>query len=210
MIVSCLLFDRLTTLDAIGPVTVLARMPGTDVQFVGLYKGEVRSVQSGLGLITDHDLESAPQCDLLLVPGGPGVRALLDNEPALSWIRKTHRDAQWTASVCTGALLLGAAGLLKGHDATTHWNAQQELATYGARPTRKRIVVSGNIITAAGVSAGIDMALTLVSLVRGEDIARAIQLKIEYDPAPPFDGGSPDKESIDIVALARGALTGHR
>lgn len=207
MIISCLIFDRLTTLDAIGPMTVLARLPGAEVHFVGLKKGEIRSVESKLGLIIDHDLESAPESDILLVPGGPGVRALLENESLLSWIRDTHKTAQWVASVCTGSLLLGAAGILRGRKATTHWNALTELEQYEAESVSQRVVVEGNIITGAGVSAGIDMALMLVSLMMGEEIARAIQLKIEYDPAPPFDGGSPSKETAKIIALARGGLS---
>ena len=153
MIISCLIFNRLTTLDAIGPVTVLARLPNAKVNFVGLKKGEIRSVEK-LGLIVDHDLESAPECDILLVPGGPGVRALLDNKSILSWIRNTHQTAKWVASVCTGSLLLGAAGILKGRKATTHWNALRKLEQYGAESVSKRIVVEGNIITGAGVSAG--------------------------------------------------------
>ncbi len=206
MIISCLIFDQLTTLDAIGPVTVLARIPNTEVHFVGLKKGAIRSVESKLGLIVDYDLKSAPASDILLVPGGPGVHALLDNNSILSWIQERHQTAKWVASVCTGSLLLGAAGILKGCRATTHWNALRDLEQYGAEPVSERIVIEDNIITGAGVSAGIDMALMLVSLMMGEEIARAIQLKIEYDPAPPFNGGSPSKESSKVIALARGGL----
>jgi len=206
MIVNCLLFDRITTLDAIGPITVLARLPNANVNFIGLKQGHIRSVESNLGLIVDYDLETAPKCDILIIPGGPGVRDLLENESLLSWLRDVYDSITWLGSVCTGSLLLGAAGLLRGKKATTHWNAINDLEKYGAIPVSKRVVREGKIVMAAGVSAGIDMALSLASMIKGEEIARAIQLKIEYDPSPPFDGGSPSKETTEVIALVQKGL----
>jgi len=206
MIVNCLLFDRITTLDAIGPITVLARLPNANVNFIGLKQGHIRSVESNLGLIVDYDLETAPKCDILIIPGGPGVRDLLENESLLSWLRDVYDSITWLGSVCTGSLLLGAAGLLRGKKATTHWNAINDLEKYGAIPVSKRVVREGKIVMAAGVSAGIDMALSLASMIKGEEIARAIQLKIEYDPSPPFDGGSLSKETTEVIALVQKGL----
>ncbi|MGK0441544.1 MAG: putative intracellular protease/amidase [Pseudohongiellaceae bacterium] len=206
MIINCLLFDRLTTLDAIGPMTVLSRLPDVEVNYIGLQKGLIRSVESKLGLMIDHNLSSAPGCDILIVPGGPGIRDLLHNQPLLTFIKNTCDSAKWTASICTGSLLLGAAGLLQGKKATTHWNVLNDLKKYGATPVSERVVIEGNLIMGAGVAAGIDMALTLSSMIESEKTARAIQLKIEYDPAPPFNGGSPSKESTEVIALARGGL----
>ena len=159
-----------------------------------------------LGLIVDYDLETAPKCDILIIPGGPGVRDLLENESLLSWLRDVYDSITWLGSVCTGSLLLGAAGLLRGKKATTHWNAINDLEKYGAIPVSKRVVREGKIVMAAGVSAGIDMALSLASMIKGEEIARAIQLKIEYDPSPPFDGGSPSKETTEVIALVQKGL----
>lgn len=203
MKISCLLFDRMTTLDAIGPTTILSRLPGAEISFVGLKKGEIRSVQSRLGMMADYDLASAPQSDIIIVPGGPGVRDLLNNQEVLNWLRSGYRSAKWMVSVCTGSLLLGAAGLLQGRKATTHWTAFQELRNFGAKPVSERIVLDGRLVMGAGVSAGIDMALTLVSIIAGEEAARAIQLKVEYDPQPPFSGGTPQKETLEIIDLVR-------
>ncbi len=203
MKISCLLFDRMTTLDAIGPTTILARMPGAEISFVGLEKGEIRSVQSKLGMIADYDLANAPSSDIIIIPGGPGVRDLLGNQKVLNWLRSEYRSAKWIVSVCTGSLLLGAAGLLQGRKATTHWTAFDELRNFGAKPVAERMVIDGRLAMGAGVSAGIDLALALVSLITDEDTARAIQLKIEYDPQPPFSGGTPQKESADIIDLVR-------
>jgi transcriptional regulator GlxA family with amidase domain len=138
-----------------------------------------------------------------MVPGGFGTRALMTPNPLLDWIRAAHQTSQWTTSVCTGSLLLGAAGLLRGLEATTHWTVLDQLAALGARPTSRRVVEQGKIVTAAGVSAGIDMALTLAARIAGDEVAQAIQLGIEYDPQPPFDAGSPDKAPRAIVESLR-------
>ena len=140
---------------------------------------------------------------MIVVPGGIGTRALLKDERLLDWIRGAHETSTWTTSVCTGSLLLAAAGLLDGLDAATHWGAWADLGALGVRPTARRVVEEGKIITAAGVSAGIDMALTLAARIASDDIARAIQLEIEYDPRPPFDAGSPEAAGEAIVALVR-------
>ncbi len=203
MNISCLLFDRMTTLDAIGPTTILARMPGAKVSFVGLNKGEIRSVQSELGMVADYDLADAPSSDIIIIPGGPGVRDLLGNQRVLNWLRSEYRSAKWIASVCTGSLLLGAAGLLQGRKATTHWTAVDELRSFGAKPVSERVIIDGRLAMGAGVSSGIDLALSLVSLLTDEETARAIQLKVEYDPQPPFSGGTPQKESAEIIDLVR-------
>jgi putative intracellular protease/amidase len=192
MNIVCLLFDQITLLDAVGPMEVLARIPGAGVKLVGVGKGPLRSSKSGFALNADYGLDEVSSADILVIPGGPGVRPLL--------------QTQWTTSVCTGSLLLAAAGLLEGLPATTHWNAMGELERYGAKPLSQRVIVNGKIVMGAGVSAGIDMALTLTSLVAGEEIARAIQLRIEYDPAPPFQAGRPDQVDAAVLELARGGL----
>ncbi len=156
-----------------------------------------------LSLNPEASFEEAPNPEVVMVPGGIGTRALMEDERILGWLRTAHAGSTWTTSVCTGALLLAAAGLLEGLEATTHWAELETLERYGARPVSRRVVEQGKIFTAAGVSAGIDMALTLAARIAGEEIARAIQLGIEYDPQPPFDSGSPQKASPDTVALVR-------
>jgi putative intracellular protease/amidase len=191
MNVTILLFDGLTALDAVGPYEVLWRVPGARVEFVAAEPGIKRTDNGGLlGLLAPRALAEATATDVLVVPGGFGTRALMRDAALLDWIRTIHETTTWTASVCTGSLLLGAAGLLGGLPATTHWAAMDTLASTGAIPTSSRVVETGKILTAAGVSAGIDLALTLAARLAGEDVARAIQLSIEYDPQPPFDSGS--------------------
>jgi len=202
----CLLFDQITLLDAVGPMEVLARIPGAGVKLVGVGKGPLCSSKSGFTLNADYGLDEVSSADILVIPGGPGVRPLLGDERLLAWLRRVHEQTQWTTSVCTGSLLLAAAGLLDGLPATTHWNAMGELERYGAKPLSQRVIVNGKIVMGAGVSAGIDMALTLASLVAGEEIARAIQLRIEYDPAPPFQAGRPEQVDAAVLELARGGL----
>jgi len=158
-----------------------------------------------LALVADRALDELPDPEVLVVPGGYGTRALMEDETMLSWLRRAHEGSQWTTSVCTGSLLLAAAGILDGLEATTHWLALDLLERYGATPVTRRVVQQGKVITAAGVSSGIDMALTLAARLAGEDIARAIQLGIEYDPQPPFDSGSPAKAGPEIVELVRTA-----
>ncbi len=206
MQIAFLLFDGITALDAVGPYEVLSRLPDAHVRFVAAHVGPQRCDMGSLALTAEHSLADVPSPDIVVVPGGPGTRELLANAEVLDWIRTAHRTSAWTTSVCTGALLLGAAGLLVGTPATTHWRALEDLAACGAVPTRARVVETGKIITAAGVSAGIDMALLLAQRVAGDRVAQAIQLIIEYDPQPPFDAGSPDRASAAVAALARELL----
>ena len=203
MEIAILLFDRLTALDAIGPYEVLSRIPNATLKFVAKEVGPVRTDQGSLAVTADYSLEKVPSPDIVVVPGGPGQSALMGDKPILDWIRRAHETSKWTASVCTGSLLLGAAGLLKGLNATSHWLAYDVLRQLGAEPTEQRVVIEGKIITAAGVSAGIDMALKLVALECGETVAQAIQLGIEYDPQPPFDAGAPSKAPAEIVERLR-------
>lgn len=206
MNIACLVFDQITLLDAVGPMEVLSRIPAANIRFVAKSVEFAQSNKSRFRLMPDCTLEEMDTADILVIPGGPGVRPLLEDSRVLDWVRGVHESSQWTASVCTGSLLLAAAGLLQGLPATTHWNALAELGRYGARPVRERVLVNGKIVMGAGVSAGIDMALTLASLVAGEAVARAIQLRIEYDPQPPFDAGSPDRVDEIVLELARGGL----
>ena len=204
MQIAILLYDRLTALDAIGPYDVLSRVPGAEVTFVAAKPGEVRTEQGSLGLMADAAFADHPRPDVVMVPGGLGTRALFDDEPTLDWLREAHAHSKWTTSVCTGSLVLAAAGILDGVDATTHWLARDLLGELGANLVPERVVQRGKIVTAAGVSSGIDMALRLVALEFGDVVAQAVQLGIEYDPAPPFDAGSPDKAPKEVVALLQG------
>jgi putative intracellular protease/amidase len=206
MDIAILLFDRFTALDAIGPYEVLQRLPGAQVRFVGAERGPVRTEQGMLGMLADYTREEVTSADVLLVPGGIGTRALIDDEPTLEWIRAVDAGSEWTTSVCTGSLLLGAAGLLQGKEATTHWRALDMLSKFGATPVSERVVVQGKVITAAGVSSGIDMALQLAARIAGDDVAQAIQLGIEYDPQPPFDSGSVAKAPAKVMELALAGL----
>jgi len=205
MQISILTFPGLTALDAIGPYEVLRSVPNWEVFFVGKERGEVRTDAGSLGITVDHDFEERPEADIVLVPGGEGNRKLLDDEETLSWLRHADGGTRWTTSVCTGSLVLGAAGLLEGKKATSHWLYLDALREYGADPVGGRWVEDGKILTAAGVSAGIDMALHLVGLENGPAFAEAIQLAIEYDPQPPFDAGSPEKAPAHVVELVREA-----
>jgi transcriptional regulator GlxA family with amidase domain len=200
MQVAFLLFDEIAALDAVGPYEVLVRLPGAEMVFVALKPGPIRA-SGGLVLQAECSLAEVTKPDVLIVPGGAGVRPLIVDEALLSWLRKVHAGSTWTASVCTGALLLGAAGILRGLRATTHWRSHELLSSYGAVPVHERVVEDGKVITAAGVSAGIDLALVLASRLAGERIAQAIQLGIEYDPEPPFDCGRPEKAGPEIVAM---------
>lgn len=195
------LFPRLTVLDAIGPYEVLQRIPEVDVIFVGSDKGEVRSDNGMLGLIADATFEDVPDPQVIVFPGGVGTRALTDDERVLGWVRRAHAGTAFTTSVCTGSLVLGAAGLLRGLTATTHWSCYELLAAHGATPTAERVVehLDQRIITAAGVSSGIDMAIRLVELLVDQTAAQAAQLMIEYDPQPPFDCGTPAKATPEVI-----------
>jgi putative intracellular protease/amidase len=195
------IFPDFTALDAIGPYEVLRSMPGATVTFAAAAKGLVRTDSRMVGLQADASFDEIDAADVLVVPGGWGTRAAMADEPLLDWVRRIHASTQWTASVCTGSLVLGAAGLLRGLKATTHWANTGLLERTGATYTAERVVRQGKIVTGAGVSAGIDLALTLAAEIVGEDMAKAIQLAIEYDPQPPFDAGSPAKAGERIVAL---------
>jgi transcriptional regulator GlxA family with amidase domain len=203
MQIAILTFPGLTALDAVGPYEVLRSVPGWEVSFVGRERGEVRTDVGSLGITVDFDFSERPEADVLLIPGGEGNSALLEDTEVLDWIRHVDAGSRWTTSVCTGSLVLGAAGLLKGKRATGHWLYLEPLREYGADPVGGRWVEDGKILTAAGVSAGIDMALHLVGLENGPAFAQAIQLAIEYDPQPPFDAGSPEKAPAQVVELVR-------
>ena len=193
------IFDRLTALDAIGPFEVLSRLPDARVTFVAREAGLKRTDNGMLAVAADLSLREAPAPDVVVVPGGLGSRQELAEEETLTWLREAHERSTFTTSVCTGSLILAAAGILDGLDATTHWLSLERLAELGARPVRERVVEDGKVITAAGVSAGIDMALLLAARIAGDEVAQAIQLAIEYDPQPPFDAGSPETAPRAIV-----------
>jgi putative intracellular protease/amidase len=199
------IFDRITALDAVGPYEVLSRLPGVTVRFVAERPGEYRTENGMLALVADAALNDLPAPEILLVPGGFGTRALLGGGAVVDWVRAAHETSQWTTSVCTGSLVLAAAGVLRGLEATTHWAAMELLGTLGAVPVEQRVVEQGRVITAAGVSAGIDMALLLAARLAGELVAQAIQLAIEYDPQPPFSAGSLRTAPAEVVELVRRA-----
>ena len=199
------LYDGFTALDAVGPYEVLSRMPDATVVFAAVEPGPIRT-DGGLTVMADTALDAIKKCDVIVVPGGSGTRAaILDGQGLVTWLRLVHRTAQWITSVSSGSLILGAAGLLKELDATTHWSVRKELESTGATYVPDRVVFQDEIVMAAGVSAGIDMALKLVATIAGEAAAEAIQLVIEYDPQPPFDSGSLEKASPEAV----GFLTEH-
>jgi len=206
MRIAIFLYEGMTALDAIGPYDVLRQLPGAEVVFVGDTAGVKRTEAQPLGLVADRALADVTRADILVVPGGLGQERVMREPATLAWIRRIHETTTWTTSVCTGSLILAAAGLLRGLRATTHWAVLDELRQFGATPVSERVVEQGKIITAAGVSAGIDMALQLVARIAGDDVARGIQLGIEYDPAPPFDTGSPQKAPAYIVDLVRQTL----
>ena len=201
MEIAVALFEQVTALDAIGPYEVLQRLPDAEVCFVGHRTGEVRTDNGFLGLTVDRTFDEVPHPDILLVPGGVGTRALVHDAAILDWIRAAHETSRFTTSVCTGSLLLAAAGVLDGLSATTHFSARQLLAKYGAKPSEDRVVIEGKVITAAGVSSGIDMALHLAERLTDATTSKALQLMIEYDPQPPHDAGALHK--VDAVVLAR-------
>jgi transcriptional regulator GlxA family with amidase domain len=201
MDIAILLYDRVTALDAIGPYEVLSRLPDSTLQFVAAEPGPIRTDNGMLGLLADRSIEEVPSPDVVVVPGGPGEVAARAGGGALEWLRSIHEHTTWTTSVCTGSLILASAGLLEGKRATTHWLAFEQLRALGALPTSDRVVFEGKIVTAAGVSAGIDMGLALAAKIAGPEVAQAIQLGIEYDPQPPFDAGSPAKAPAAIVEL---------
>jgi putative intracellular protease/amidase len=210
MQIAILLFDGVTALDAVGPYEVLRLIPGADVRLVARTPGEQATDGGPLRLVADHALAEVPSPEIVVVPGGPGARALFDDRAVLEWLRSVHERSRWTTSVCSGSMVLGAAGLLDGLRATSHWLAREDLADHGALPVHERVVVTGKVITSAGVSAGIDMALQLAALEAGERVAQSIQLLLEYDPRPPFDAGSPERAPAEVVEQLRGGRAGER
>jgi transcriptional regulator GlxA family with amidase domain len=206
MQIAYLLYDRFTALDITGPHDVFNSVPGNESIFVAETTGPIRNESDTLSMVADASIDEVTSPDIVVIPGGFGNRLLLEHEPLHEWIRSVHETSTWTTSVCTGSLLLAAAGLLDGVPATTHWLARDLLAELGAQVVPDRVVEHGKIVTAAGVSSGIDMALTLVQRINGDDVAKAVQLGIEYDPEPPLDAGSPEKAPASIVELVRAAF----
>ncbi|MET8136745.1 MULTISPECIES: DJ-1/PfpI family protein [unclassified Streptomyces] len=199
MQIAIVLYDRFTALDAVGPYETLGRLPDADTVFVAEDTGPVRSDTGRLALTADKSFAEVPHPDIVVVPGGPGQSALMDDRVLLDWLRAVDSTSVWTTSVCTGSLLLAAAGLLDGRRATSHWLALDQLERFGAEPTGERVVFDGKYVTAAGVSSGIDMGLTLLGRIAGDEHAQAVQLLTEYDPQPPYDAGSPDKAPAHLV-----------
>ncbi len=200
MQIAILLYERLTALDAVGPYEVLSRLPGAEVTFVAERPGPVRTDTRRLALVADATLAQVPAPAVVLVPGGPGQVLLMEDGPVHEWLRAADAGTAWTASVCTGSLILAAAGLLSGRRATSHWLALEELRDLGVEVVSERFVLDGKYATSAGVSAGIDMALRLAAEISGARVAQGIQLGLEYDPQPPFDAGSPAKAPEEVVA----------
>jgi transcriptional regulator GlxA family with amidase domain len=203
--IAIVLFDDVDAQDVVGPYEVLRWLPGARVAFVATQPGPKRSENGGLALVADHALADVARPDVVIVPGGPGELRARDDNALRRWLLDAHETSTWTVSVCTGALVLGAAGLLQGKRATTHWTAMQELAKFGATPVSERYVFDGKLVTSAGVSAGIDMALALAARIASPEVAQAIQLGIEYDPQPPFNAGSPATCPPELVSLVRAA-----
>jgi cyclohexyl-isocyanide hydratase len=206
--ISFLLFPQVTQLDLTGPAQVLSRMPGARVELVAKTLEPVPT-DAGFALLPTVTFDSAGQPDILCVPGGFGVTGAMEDEATLAWLRRAAEGAQWVTSVCTGALVLGAAGLLRGYRATTHWASHEFLAAFGAIPVKQRVVFDRNRVTGGGVTAGIDFGLALVAAIEGEDYARFVQLSLEYDPAPPLDSGSPEKADAATLARYRAMVAKH-
>ena len=210
MLITVLAFDGITALDAVGPYEILSRLPGARLQFAGETTGEVRTDSGFLGLTIDVAIADVDRSDVLVIPGGPGTRRLLTREPVLEWVRSIHPTTRFTTSVCTGSLVLAVAGVLADTEATTHWSCRGLLDELGARPVAERVVQRDKVVTAAGVSAGIDMALTLAEQLATTDVAKAIQLGIEYDPQPPFDCGSADRCDPAFVDRVRAFMASQK
>ena len=203
--IGMMIFPRLTQLDMTGPYEVLARLPDTTVDLVARTRAPVKT-DRGMEIVPTTTYAECPPLDIVMVPGGPGQQDLMEDEEALSFLRKQAAGVKFLTSVCTGSLVLAAAGLLKGKRATCHWAAIDNLALMGAIPVRERVVVDGNVVTGAGVASGIDFALRLAAILEGEAVAREIQLQIEYDPDPPFVSGSPLTAKPETVAALKGRL----
>lgn len=199
MEIAILLYEGVTALDAVGPYEVLASMPDANISFVAKKPGVITTHAGVSFLNAEKSLSDVPSPDIFLLPGGPDVSHVAQDEETIAWVKKAHETSKWSTSVCTGALILGAAGVLQGLEATTHWMFHDALRDLGAKPTLQRVVREGKVVTAAGVSSGIDMALTLAAAEYGDDVAQEIQLIIEYDPQPPFDAGSPAKAPKHVI-----------
>ncbi|MGW7300608.1 DJ-1/PfpI family protein [Streptomyces sp. NPDC054829] len=199
MQIAILLFDRFTALDAVGPYETLGRLPDSETVFVAEQAGPVRTDTGNLALTADRTLADVTSPDIVVVPGGPGQTPQMENTALLDWLRAVDATSTWTTSVCTGSLLLAAAGLLKGRRATSHWLALEYLKRFEVEATGERVVIDGKYVTAAGVSSGIDMGLTLLGRIAGDEHAQAVQLLTEYDPHPPYDAGSPEKAPAHLV-----------
>ena len=207
MQIAFLVYEGITALDLIGPYEVLNGLPGAEIRFVAKKRGELRVDSRAFGIVVDRALGDVPRPDVFVLPGGlAGTFAAARDPEITDWVSEAHQHSMWTTSVCTGSLILGAAGVLEGKRATTHWAAAAMLGEHGATYTSERVVEDGKVLTAAGVSSGIDMALTLVAKLADDDTARAVQLGLEYDPQPPFDAGSPQKAGPAIVELVTAAL----
>ncbi|MER5429861.1 DJ-1/PfpI family protein [Streptomyces sp. NPDC002588] len=203
MQIAFVVYDRFTALDVVGPYEILSRAPDAEAVFVARERGPVRTESGFLALTADRALSEVPAPDVVVVSGGPGQSALMADEPLLDWLRTADATSTWTTSVCSGSLLLAAAGLLEGRRATSHWLALEQLGALGAEPTGERVVFDGKYVTAAGVSSGIDMGLALLGRIAGDDHARSVQLGTEYDPQPPYDAGSPAKAPAHLVDRLR-------
>jgi transcriptional regulator GlxA family with amidase domain len=203
MQIAFVLYPQFTALDIVGPFQTLVDLPGVESVFVAEHRGPVSDHTERLALVAAASFDEVTEPDVIVVPGGFADQLATVDHPVAKWIRTVHPTTTWTTSVCTGSIFLGLAGVLDGLDATTHWTAYERLRALGAHPTGERVVERGKVITAAGVSAGIDMGLTLVSRMFGDEAAQAIQLAIEYDPQPPFDSGSPTKASPETLAFVR-------
>ena len=207
MQVAIVLYPDFTATDVIGPYEVLGRLPDTEVVFVAEDPDRVRNDLGSLTIQAGARLDDVTAPDLVLIGGGPGAAGQLADGPLHEWLRAVDETTAWTTSVCTGSLILAGAGLLRGRRATSHWGALGELGALGAIPVRERVVFDDKYVSGAGVSAGIDMALTLAGRLRGDDVARAVQLIIEYAPQPPYNAGSPDSAGPEILALAQRLLS---
>jgi cyclohexyl-isocyanide hydratase len=205
MHIAFLPFPGMTQLDMTGPAQFLSRLPGAKVDYVWATLDPVPT-DAGFAIVPTATFADVPAPDIICVPGGVGVSDVMNTDAAMDWLRQAGATAQWVTSVCTGSLILGAAGLLKGYQATTHWAWHHHLALFGAEPVKARTVVDRNRVTGGGVTAGIDFALTLMAQVAGEGYAKAVQLGLEYDPAPPFDAGSPEKAGQELVATYAAAM----
>ena len=204
-LIGMLIFPRLTQLDMTGPYEVLARLPNTKVHLIA-HSLDAVTTDRGMMILPTVTFADCPQLDVIMVPGGPGQQDLMEDSMVLEFLRRQARGARYITSVCTGSLVLGAAGLLKGRRATCHWAALEHLKALGAIPVSERVVIDGNIVTGAGVASGLDFGLALAAELDGEETAREVQLQIEYDPAPPFDSGSPRTASPATVAKLRNRL----